>query len=282
MLPGAACRLEAVCWASTGPLRFPVSSLIWPGNAARVARGKAENLGGARRLREALSGGRQRGSGGEVDRQGLPDPREVLDPRRRPRSRRRPAGPRPASRPARGRWLAGSSGNWWPRGRCRSRRSGRRRRRRRRRSRGSGWGGARSGRAPSSGRSHGLRFADGELAVVDLPAPGQCIGDRQIMSGDDQAGARVKAGLQQDLDDRGAVDGIELAGRLIGEDQARLPGEGAGDGDPLGLATGDLLGQLGGQLTEVERGQRSRAPSSSRRRCRHRPTTGAERRSRPR
>ena len=40
--------------------------------------------------------------------------------------------------------------------------------------------------------------------------------------------------------DLGAGAGVEVAGRLVGEDDLRLRGEGAGDGDTLLLPTGEL------------------------------------------
>ena len=45
----------------------------------------------------------------------------------------------------------------------------------------------------------------------------------------------------EELHDRAAGAGVELAGRLVGEQEGGLIGEGAGDGDALLLAAGEFV-----------------------------------------
>jgi hypothetical protein len=46
--------------------------------------------------------------------------------------------------------------------------------------------------------------------------------------------------IRQQRHDDGLVDGVEVAGRLVGEDEGRLIDQGAGDADSLLLAAGEL------------------------------------------
>ena len=46
--------------------------------------------------------------------------------------------------------------------------------------------------------------------------------------------------LEQAVDDDAAGGAVEVAGRLVGQDDAHAGGEGAGDGDALLLAAGKL------------------------------------------
>ena len=46
--------------------------------------------------------------------------------------------------------------------------------------------------------------------------------------------------VEQALEHRARGGGVEVAGRLVGQQQARLVGQGAGDGDALLLAAGQL------------------------------------------
>ena len=47
--------------------------------------------------------------------------------------------------------------------------------------------------------------------------------------------------LVKELDDRGPGDRIEVAGRLVRQEQGRIPDDGAGDGDALTLSAGELV-----------------------------------------
>ena len=45
---------------------------------------------------------------------------------------------------------------------------------------------------------------------------------------------------------------VEVAGRLVGEDDGRFGDQGAGDGDPLLLAAGELRGPVGAAVLEAD------------------------------
>ena len=76
--------------------------------------------------------------------------------------------------------------------------------------------------------------------------------------GDDDEGLLVLAvELLDEVHDGVGVFGIEIAGGLVAPDDGGLIDEGAGDGDALALAAGELGGLVLGpvaQLHEVERG----------------------------
>src|SRR5690606_12467901 len=46
--------------------------------------------------------------------------------------------------------------------------------------------------------------------------------------------------------------GVEVAGRLVGQEQRRAGYQGAGDGDPLPLAAGQLVGSVAGAVREAD------------------------------
>jgi hypothetical protein len=48
---------------------------------------------------------------------------------------------------------------------------------------------------------------------------------------------------------------VQLTGGLVGDQQRRVVGEGAGDGDPLLLPAGQLTGPLGGVVGEADEGE---------------------------
>jgi hypothetical protein len=68
--------------------------------------------------------------------------------------------------------------------------------------------------------------------------------------GDHDHGRAGRATPLEDVHHRFAVGAVEIAGRLVGEDQVRLGGERAGDGDALLLAAGKLLRAVAGAVAE--------------------------------
>jgi len=91
-----------------------------------------------------------------------------------------------------------------------------------------------------------------EAAVDHVPALGQQIGDDRVVGRDEQGATGVDGGLDQRVDHRGTGDLVELAGGLVGEEQAGSADQGPSHRDPLGLTAGKLLGQLGDQVAQVE------------------------------
>ena len=80
--------------------------------------------------------------------------------------------------------------------------------------------------------------------------------------GDDHAGHAALARVADEPDHVFAVDRVERAGRLVGEQQAALADHGARDRHTLALAAGQLFGVAVGAGREaelIERGQGARA-----------------------
>ena len=80
----------------------------------------------------------------------------------------------------------------------------------------------------------------GDFAVVE---GGDAIGVREdaVVVGDDEDGAFGAAGdLFEDFHDEEAVFGVESGGGFVADDEAWVVDEGAGDGDALLLAAGEL------------------------------------------
>ena len=71
--------------------------------------------------------------------------------------------------------------------------------------------------------------------------------------GGDEGGAPLPAHQRQELGEDDVRGGfVEVAGRLVGEDEERAVGERAGDGDPLLLAPGELGRPVREPLAESE------------------------------
>jgi hypothetical protein len=64
----------------------------------------------------------------------------------------------------------------------------------------------------------------------------------------------------QDGRDPLAVRGIEVAGRLIGQQDGRFDDQGPGDGNPLLLATGEFAGEVRPARGQADQFQRSSGP----------------------
>src|SRR5690349_828073 len=91
---------------------------------------------------------------------------------------------------------------------------------------------------PASARR--ARIAD-DLAVEHLDAPGDAGGDGLVV-GDDHDGDALGVEFFQQRQQRGTGGRVQIAGRLVGEHDRRLPGHGTGYRDPLPLTAGQLGG----------------------------------------
>ena len=74
---------------------------------------------------------------------------------------------------------------------------------------------------------------------------------REVVGDEDHGEAEFSAQLAQQVEDLGLDGDVEGGDRFVGDDQFRLRGEGAGDGDPLALAAGKLVGVFA-QVARVE------------------------------
>ena len=86
-----------------------------------------------------------------------------------------------------------------------------------------------------------------------------------------QVAAQLGADLQPGV-------GVERGQRLVQQQQARVDGQGAGQGDPLGLAAGQLPGLGGGVLGQADALQPGGGAAAGRRLWRRRGSAGRRRR----
>ena len=81
--------------------------------------------------------------------------------------------------------------------------------------------------------------------------------------GDEQD--RLPGGVQapEELEHLVAAFAVERAGRLVGEQQRRLVGQGASDREPLALPAGEHSGQLGGLVADAQQVEQVARPVSA-------------------
>src|SRR4029453_19302408 len=96
-----------------------------------------------------------------------------------------------------------------------------------------------------------LRGVGDHLAVEHPDLAWQLIGEARFVS-DHEDGGAGGVELADELHDRGAGGAVEVAGRFVGEDDRRMPDEGAGDRDALPLAAGEVGGLEGGAWGEAD------------------------------
>ena len=71
------------------------------------------------------------------------------------------------------------------------------------------------------------------------------------MSSDEDGGARIVDALEQ-VDDFGLSEDVEICGRLVGNEDFRLSGDGAGDSDALDFSAGEGGGKLFGFILQFD------------------------------
>ena len=79
---------------------------------------------------------------------------------------------------------------------------------------------------------------------------------------DNGAGAVARQPLEHIEHDLGRV-GVEVAGRLVGEQETRLVGEGTRDGNALILATAERVGPMPSPILEPHRPEQLARPGST-------------------
>ncbi len=96
----------------------------------------------------------------------------------------------------------------------------------------------------------GARLDD--LAPVhDRDAVDEVGDDAHVVGHEQYAGAGVDGEAAQEVEDLGLHGDVERGGRLVGDQQARLVGDGHGDDDALALAAGELEGVGAGAVLRV-------------------------------
>ena len=86
--------------------------------------------------------------------------------------------------------------------------------------------------------------AVGDPAVLDVNAPVGPRGQRLVMGHQHQRHAGLGAQREQQLDHRRRVGAVEVAGRLVRQQQLRPVGKAAGDRHALALAAGQRERQM--------------------------------------
>src|SRR5689334_3073462 len=114
----------------------------------------------------------------------------------------------------------------------------------------------RSARPPPM--SSTMRFTNPAVEHLDPAAAAR--GQRRVVGDQQQGGAMPPGEIEQQVDDLAAGFGIEIAGRLVGQQQPRSGRRGAGQRDPLLLAARQLAGIVGEALAEADRRQRRLGP----------------------
>ncbi len=69
---------------------------------------------------------------------------------------------------------------------------------------------------------------------------------------DHDDGVAFAVETDEELHDLTGGDAVEVSGRLVGEQDRRLVHEGAGDGDPLALAAGELVRPVPGPVSQAD------------------------------
>ena len=100
------------------------------------------------------------------------------------------------------------------------------------------------------------RFRPDQSTDDAVPDVRDAVGDVAHLGvvGDDQQGPVLALGqVAEQLEDPGADLGVEVGGRLVGEDDRRGAGQGAGDRHPLLLPAGEVAGQEAGAVGQAHR-----------------------------
>lgn len=90
---------------------------------------------------------------------------------------------------------------------------------------------------------------DAAVEEMDDPVGVVCVA---VIVGDHADGGALLIQFGEQIHDGGAITGVEIAGGFIGEEKPRLAGEGAGDGDALLLAAGELTGEVAAAVEQID------------------------------
>ena len=113
-------------------------------------------------------------------------------------------------------------------------------------------------------RSRQLTTVVDEAAVADHDDPIRPAGEAGLV-GDYHAGGTLVDTFAEDTQDGVTRGGVQRTGRLVGQQDATLADQRAGDGGPLGLTAGDLLREA---VVEPPRGRPPGTPRDCARRAR--------------
>src|SRR2546423_6384343 len=107
-------------------------------------------------------------------------------------------------------------------------------------------------REKSSRASHTLT---NQLAILHVELVGENRGELGAVGDGDDHGVVGGGQVEDELADGGAGFGVEVAGGFVAEEEGGFVHEGAGDGDALALAAGELAGEVRGAVGEADFGE---------------------------
>src|SRR5207249_52013 len=111
---------------------------------------------------------------------------------------------------------------------------------------------------PASPGRRSERFQDPAIPHQDHAL--RLVADGRVVRDDDEGEALLAVKALHQVDDLLGRLGVEVPGRLVGEDDVRLVHEGAGDRDPLLLAAAEFRGLLQRHVFQSDRGDRPEGP----------------------
>src|SRR5437868_3830468 len=120
----------------------------------------------------------------------------------------------------------------------------------RRRARGPRRWGARGAGSQGELPARYVRFIAGDLSVADVDDAVRAGGDIRLVRHHEDGVAGFVEPVEE-VEDLEAGGGIEVAGRLVGEQDRRAHHERAGDRDALALSAGELAGKVVDALLEA-------------------------------
>ena len=91
-----------------------------------------------------------------------------------------------------------------------------------------------------------------DLAIDDTNAPIGGVGESDVVSNGNDGGSQLAGQVVQDLPDVGRGVSIQIAGRLVGQDDQRVIGQRPDNRHPLALATGKLVRVLARVFPQTE------------------------------
>ncbi len=113
--------------------------------------------------------------------------------------------------------------------------------------------------SPQAGRLRwGLLALLHNPPVLQMELPGAAVGEGGVVGDQHEAGAVALMLGEEAVDDEAAGRAVKIAGRLVGEDQGRAGGEGAGDRDALLLAARQFARVVAGAVAEPDPAERRR------------------------
>ena len=91
------------------------------------------------------------------------------------------------------------------------------------------------------------------MSVFNADDPVSHLGDFRVVGDHDDGLVKLPARHFQKTDDVVAGSGVQVSGRLVGQDNRGLAGKGSCDGHPLLLAAGELVGKAVKLLFQAEK-----------------------------